>query len=231
MTDFQNRIVGIVGRKGAGKSTRTRTLLKYVPRILIWDPMQDHRDLVPDYFEDSPSDLDEYFQEAQAKNRFACSFTPGDNLENHFDYVCDVVYDYGRMLFVIEEAPLVCRASYMPPTFGKIVRTGRHRELDVLWTAQRAGEVSRTLTSATDIWIFYSQTEPRDLDAIAERCGREIAERVAELGLHDSFCWDVIARKTIENSPRLLKREIVRHRSQSDPERSAGLSGQADSKS
>jgi len=36
MSDSQNRIVGIVGRKGAGKSTRTRWLLKYVPRIFVW---------------------------------------------------------------------------------------------------------------------------------------------------------------------------------------------------
>jgi hypothetical protein len=70
--------------------------------------------------------------------------------------------------------------------------------------------VSRTLTSATDVWIFYSQTEPRDLDAIAERCGREVADQVAGLGLHDSFSWDVIAREIIPNSPRLLKRELTR---------------------
>ena len=121
------------------------------------------------------------------------------------------------MVFVVEEAPLVCKAGYMPPAFGKLVRTGRHRHLDLLWTAQRASEVSRTLTSATDIWVFYSQTEPRDLDAIAERCGREVAHQVAGLGLHDSFVWDVIARKEIPSSPRLLKRnDRIRMRSHAD---------------
>lgn len=113
------------------------------------------------------------------------------------------------MLFVVEEAPWVLKAGYMPPAFGKIVRTGRHRQIDLLWTAQRASEVSRTLTSATDVWIFYSQTEPRDLDAIAERCGREIADKTAGLGLHDSFVWDVIEREIMPDSPRLLKREVV----------------------
>jgi hypothetical protein len=120
------------------------------------------------------------------------------------------------MLFVVEEAPLVYRANYLSPAFGKIVRTGRHYGLDLLWTAQRAGEVSRALTSATDIFIFFSQTEPRDLDAIAERCGRDVAERVAGLGLHDSFCWDVIERKVIPHSPRLLKREVARARERTD---------------
>lgn len=210
MTDIQNRIVGVVGRKGSGKSTRVATLLKYAPRILAFDPMEDHRELLPDSFEGFDAELDDYFEEAQTLKTFACDYLPADDLEREFEAVCQRVYDFGHMLLVIEEAPLVCRANYMPPTFGKIIRTGRHRDIDVLWTAQRASEVSRTLTSATDIWIFFSQTEPRDLDAIAERCGRDVADQVAGLGLHDSFVWDVIAREIIENSPRLLKRELGR---------------------
>jgi hypothetical protein len=46
------------------------------------------------------------------------------------------------------------------------------------------------------------------LDAIAERCGREIANMVVELGLHQSFVWDIIERETLQDSPRLLKREV-----------------------
>jgi hypothetical protein len=209
MTDFQNRIVGIVGRKGSGKSTRTATLLKYVPRVLAWDPMADHRPLLPDSIEGLRDELEDYLNEAEDHVTFACTYVPGDDLAGEFEHVCDLAYTFGNLLLVIEEAPLVCRAGYMPPRFGRIVRTGRHRGIDLLWTAQRASEVSRTLTSATDLWIFYSQTEPRDLDAIAERCGRDIAARVGELGLHECFVWDVITRRILANSPRLLKRDIA----------------------
>ena len=212
MTDLQNRIVGIVGRKGSGKSTRVATLLKYAPRILAWDPMADHRDGLPDTLEGIDEDLYEYFDEASGRKTFACAYVPGPNLEREFEAICELVYDYGSMLLCVEEAPLVCRANFMPPAFGKIVRTGRHRGIDLLWTVQRASEVSRSLTSATDVFILFSQTEPRDLDAIAERCGRDVAEKVAGLGLHDSFCWDVIQRKVIPHSPRLLKRELTRSR-------------------
>jgi hypothetical protein len=208
MTDFQNRIVGVIGRKGSGKSTRVATLVKYAPRVFAFDPMQDHSNLLPDVFEGIDDELDEYFYQASRAKTFACAFIPDENLEDDFEDVCRLVYEYGHMLFVVEEAPLVLKAGYMPPVFGKIVRTGRHRGIDLLWTAQRASEVSRTLTSATDVWIFYSQTEPRDLDAIAERCGREIATHVAELGLHDSFTWDVINREILQDSQRLLKRQI-----------------------
>jgi hypothetical protein len=206
MTDFQNRIVGVIGRKGAGKTTRVATLLKYVPRIFVWDPMGDHRDWLPDVFEGIDEELDEYFEQARRVKTFASGYIPVNDPEDEFEEICDLVYHHGRLLLCIEEAPMVCKAGYMSPVFGRIVRTGRHRMIDLVWTAQRASEVSRTLTSATDFWIFYSQTEPRDLDAIAERCGREIADKVAGLGLHDSFIWDMIERKILADSPRLLKR-------------------------
>jgi hypothetical protein len=66
--------------------------------------------------------------------------------------------------------------------------------------------VSKTLTALTDIWILFSQVEPRDLTAIADRCGREVADRVAALGLHDFFFFDAVRHEVIEPSPRLLKR-------------------------
>jgi hypothetical protein len=207
MSDNQNRIVGIVGRKGAGKSTCATTLIKYAPRVFVFDPMEEHQWL-PDSFDGIDGELDEYFDETRYVKTFACAYAPGDDLEEDFEEICKLVFDYGRMLYVVEEAPLVLKPGYMPPVFGKIVRVGRHRQIDLLWTAQRAHEVSRTLTSATDVWVFFSQTEPRDLDSIAERCGREVAEMVAQLGLHDHFTYDVIAREVIPNSPRLLKREI-----------------------
>ncbi|MGB8540260.1 MAG: hypothetical protein WCD49_01360 [Candidatus Acidiferrales bacterium] len=211
MNEIQNRILGIVGRKGSGKTTRVNTLLKYSPRIFVWDPMEDHCNSLPDGIkglDDPEIDIDEYFAEAAESKTFACDYVPQRDIEKEFSEICELVYIYGHMLFVIEEVPLVCKAGYMPPMFGRIVRTGRHKGIDVLWTAQRAAEVSRTLTAMTDVWILFSQTEPRDLDAIAERCGREIACRVAELGLHDFFVWDVIQRQIMQDSPRLLKRQV-----------------------
>lgn len=71
----------------------------------------------------------------------------------------------------------------------------------------------KTLTALTDIWILFSQVEPRDLGALVDRCGREIAERVAALGLHDFFVFDAVAHEVVEPSSRLLKRDYDREAS------------------
>jgi hypothetical protein len=65
MSDFQNQLVGVVGRKGAGKSTRCRTLVRYAPRILAWDPMADFVDVLPHEFDGICDDLYEFFNECR----------------------------------------------------------------------------------------------------------------------------------------------------------------------
>jgi hypothetical protein len=45
--------------------------------------------------------------------------------------------------------------------------------------------------------FLFSSTEPRDLDAIADRCGIAVAEKVSRLPLHGFIVWDVIARKEL----------------------------------
>lgn len=207
-TSFQNRILGIVGRKGSGKSTYAAQVLRHCPRLFVFDVMRDHASWLPNTLEGLDSAF-EFFDWCHRQQTFAAGYVPGDDLPLEFDQICQLVYHYGRMCFAVEEVAFVSKPGWLPPAFGKLVRTGRHQGVDLLWTAQRASEVSRTLTSATDVWIFYSQTEPRDLDAIAARCGRELAGRVAGLGLHDSFVYDVVSREVLRPSPRLLKREVA----------------------
>jgi hypothetical protein len=37
MSEVQNRIIGIVGRKGTGKSSRVHELLRHCPRFMVFD--------------------------------------------------------------------------------------------------------------------------------------------------------------------------------------------------
>ncbi len=208
MTEIQNRIVGVVGRKGSGKSTRVRELLRYCPRFVVFDPMGEHAQGNRNRFE-SPAKLGQFLNWARDQQTFAGVYVPAGELDEEIEEVSRLVYKRGSLCFVCEEVPLYSQPGYMPTIFGKLIRTGRHRRIDICWSAQRAAEAPKTLTSLTDLWVLFSQTEPRDLDALADRCGREMAERVAGLGLHDYFLWDAITHSELEDSPRLLKRETV----------------------
>jgi len=198
VSEVQNQIVGIVGRKGTGKSSYLRELLRHCPRLLVFDVMAEHAR--------KGGNLAQFLKWSREQEKFAGFYVPDGALDEEIEEVSRLVYGRGHLCFACEEVPLYTQPGYMPPLLGKLVRTGRHRQIDIAWTAQRAAEVPKTLTALTDIWILFSQVEPRDLSALADRCGREVADRVAGLGLHDFFLFDAVGHEVIEPSPRLLKR-------------------------
>lgn len=200
--ELQNRIVAVIGRKGSGKSTMLSERLKTADRLVVFDPLGEHcgrKGWLPNEISALP-ELETFFRWNRKRSQFAAGYVPGENLEEEVEGVAGVLYQRGNLVFGIEEVPLICSPSYLPPVLGKLIRTGRHRQIDITWTAQRASECARTLTSLTDEFVLFSQTEPRDLDAIAARCGDDVADRVAELGRHDYITWDVGARRLVEHS-------------------------------
>jgi hypothetical protein len=109
------------------------------------------------------------------------------------DTVCDAVFEIGDLTLALEEIPHYCTAGSVPEALVVLARMGRHRRVDLIFTGQRFAEPPRRLTTTTDYLGLFGQREPRDLDALAERVGRELAERVAGLPLHGRLVYDVVA--------------------------------------
>lgn len=193
--ELQNKIVGLIGRKGSGKSTLLRAVLSRCPRFLLWDPMAEH-DWCPNYINEL-DELDGFLAWTYKRETFAGRYVSEGDMESDFPEICNAVYDTGGLAFAIEEISFLCTPSSVPQELDRLVRLGRHRRVDLVWTAQRAAEVARRVTAATDLLLLLSQTEPRDLDAIADRCGHDVAERIAGLPLHGMLAWDAIQHRAI----------------------------------
>lgn len=187
---MQNLIVGVVGRRGSGKSTIVKPMLQRCPRLFMWDAMGEH-DWIPNRFA-TLDELPPFLNWSQQQPQFAGAYIPqDDDLAAEFGPVCSVLYQRGNLVFGVEEVPMLCSPGFLPPAFDRIIRLGRHKRLSVVWTAQRMNEVARRLTAATDVFVIFSHTEPVDLEAITYRCGQETAARVAQLGHHDHLIWTV----------------------------------------
>lgn len=186
----QNKIVGIVGRKGSGKSVLLRELTSCRARVVIFDLLAEH--LSPNVF----TDFDDFaaYLDRHLKGPMHCSYRPiDDEPEAVLDDVCDEVYRAGGLCFALEEAARFCGPGHMPSGLDRIIRLGRHRAIDTVWITQRISEVSRTLTAMTDVFLFVgASTEPRDLTAISDRCGQDVALKVQGLGLHGRLFYDVL---------------------------------------
>lgn len=178
--EIQNCVVGFAGRKGSGKSTALRRILERCPRFFLWDLNAEHS-WVPNRF-GKMADVEQFLAWADTQKRFAGSYLPSREIPAFFERLCSLAYIHGRMTFAVEEVVDVCTASFLSDAFGVVVRRGRHRRLNLCWTCQRLSESSITLRSQTDYFWIGSQAEPRDLDALAQRCGREAAETARGFG-------------------------------------------------
>jgi hypothetical protein len=103
----------------------------------------------------------------------------------------------GNLVFAIEECPYFSTANSQPRGLDLLSRMGRHSKIDLVWTAQRMAEVSRRHTSATDVFVLFRFDEPRDLDALADRCGSDVALKVSQLALHCRLVYDVSRAKLV----------------------------------
>lgn len=197
----QAPVVACFGRRGVGKTTLARTIARHQSRLVVWDYLGEYGPLA--FRTSDPDSLAEYLSWARGRRFAAARFIPDKGTPEEFEAFCATVYRSSNLLVVVEEAAAVCQASYLPPAFGRIVRQGRHRGLGLLWCSQRLNEVSRTLTSLTDVWAGFSLSEPGDLQALAQRCGRDYADKVAGLPRFRWVGYDVDSQETFAGSERL----------------------------
>ena len=199
----QAPVCGLYGVRGVGKTTLAREIAQHQARVLVWDYIGEYGPLAFRSEGDFGA-LADYLRWARGQRFAAARYLPETGDTEEFAEFCRLAYCCGGLVVVVEEVAAVCQASYLPPEFGKIVRTGRHRGLGLLWCTQRLAEVSRTLTALTDVWVGFSTAEPNDLTALAQRAGRDYAEQVAKLPRFGWLGYDVAARETFQDKDRLL---------------------------
>lgn len=191
--DRQNRIIGLIGKKGSGKSTAFQRILTCERRLVLFDAMAEH-DFCPNEFSDLDALVDfleSQYEGGKVSPYFAARYVPPGDPETEIEDFSTEIFRASSLTIGVEEVPQFSSASYLPSGFGRIVRQGRHRSLSLVWTAQRASEVSRSLTAQTDVFVLFSQREPADIEALRARCGEEVAREVSRLGLHDHLTFNV----------------------------------------
>ena len=191
----RNVVIGCVGLRGSGKSTALREIICCRPHLVVVDVMGEH------HFGEVVSDLEEAFDAldtVEGLENFAVTLQPGrGDLADVVDQVCDYVFEIGDLTLALEEVPHYCTAGSMPEGLDMLARMGRHRQVDLIYTGQRFAELPRRLTATTDYFVLFGQREPRDLEALAERVGRDLAGRVEKSPLHGRIVYDVLAGRCV----------------------------------
>lgn len=184
----KNNISLIVGRKGCGKSTLANALAAGKKRLIILDPQSEY-DVglrVVNF---------DQFTEAIQKYRFAedvkIRYFPQDKKDSKFMFslVCDVVYDFADVTFLIEELGYFMSATSFPASFARLVMGSRHQRISIIGVTQRATKIPRDLRSQADVIYSFQQVEPGDVKYISEFMEMKSVSRVKSLSNHNFIEW------------------------------------------
>jgi hypothetical protein len=172
------RRILVMGLAGCGKSNLTRAISAPSSRLLQVDPHREYTDLAVEI--NSLDALDEYLGRARG-DRFRIAYV-NDHLEEDFPVLCDWAYRAGHLTLGVEETGEFCTPHRIPRPFYRLAMYGRHPHVSyIVCTRSPAWEIHHVLTSQSWELFCFRMTEPEHLEFVRKFCGREFAERVAQL--------------------------------------------------
>ena len=159
-----NEIGVILGRKGLGKTTLTRHLLRQCGRCLVLDT--NGRDYGGGCVVTSRLALIEYWAKVSHYEEFSIIVRPRD------DETAQMAFQLARssenLWLIVEEADRYCNASKIDPDFQWLINYSRQQNVSIIAVARRAARLHRDLTANADWIVAHQTTEPRDLEYLSE---------------------------------------------------------------
>lgn len=167
----------VLGMRGFGKTTLVRELVAAEPRMLAYDPLDEHGCLALEW-----EAFRRYVDANLPSPRFRLALVDDADWSEDFCAIARVLAErQPGYLLLLEEADLVAAPGQEPPAFKWLMRRGRHFGVAVVACTRRPAELSRNVTAfATEMYVFRTQ-EPRDLAYLIGYIGRDAAAQVEEL--------------------------------------------------
>lgn len=183
---IQNKIQTVIGHKGHGKTKLTEALALLTKKPVIYaDPRFQ--------FDDKPKrrlhfkSVGEFRKWINNRTNFKIFMKYRLELivnafDDTFDELANIVLKMSDITFVVDEVDMFAdtRMNNKKP-FYKLIHYGRHDRIDIITTSRRPANISRNLTSQTDIFYFGKIREPADKEYIKKAVGQEYVAMVEKL--------------------------------------------------
>jgi ABC-type dipeptide/oligopeptide/nickel transport system ATPase component len=154
-----NYIIGIIGKKGSGKSYLIKTkFLKNVKRYIVIDTLQEYTQGV---IFDDVSLVHEYLKE-HINDSYKIIFRPKN--DGDVDMLLSLTVMINNYTLIIEEVDFYADTFHINENILYNIKYGRHFSRNLVWISRSPYEINRFLTRQTDVIICFNQTEPRDIE-------------------------------------------------------------------
>lgn len=184
-----NRIIGLIGPTGSGKSYMAALMMSEAERCAVYQLKRLHEEsafvmVADDVINGDVQEFAIKLSLPQFHYVYLCQPPEADGkrlVVKDLDWFIQSCYVRERMCMIIDEAHFFCDPWHMPIFFRQAVVMGRSRFLDIAYCAQKFSTISKELTANTHELYIWRITEPGDLQSIDERCGAECSQAIANL--------------------------------------------------
>lgn len=189
---MERQFILVTGNQRQGKSVWSKLFAANLPRLLVYDPTMSYANVD---FQSLPDDwLDGVI------NRVTPQFRYGTYMADELPMIGYGAFAAGNCTLVIEECALIFRRGEELHEWARpLIFMGGHSHVDLVLVAQRAASIPINIRSQATRIITFKQSEPADVDALADRIGKSIKDDVPQLEKLECFDWngDTIRRYKI----------------------------------
>jgi len=181
-------VIGIMGRRGCGKSFLGGKLRNVFPRRVIFDTTHEHTGPLMVYDFKQFSQVMLYTENASQFEIIVRFDIEHSKKSEEFDEMLKILYYRGSVCIVLEEIQNFSSPHSISPFLEHIFTTGRHRDLAVIYTTQRPGQLHKTALSQSS-HIFCGQLHDRnDLNQVGNFMGAD-SKKLAHLPEYHFLWW------------------------------------------
>jgi DNA helicase HerA-like ATPase len=160
--DFDKCNITIFGKRGYGKTTLARYLISQIVLkkcVIILDVLNEYSG---QYHFTSNEDFLKHITEYKLKSKKSYVL----KLDNDEDYEFAFTYISGLhdILLVVEEADYFCNPHYINDGFKKIIKYGRHLNINYLAICRRPPEINSLILSQSNYIFTFRQSLIRDIE-------------------------------------------------------------------
>lgn len=196
------RCIAVYGRRGSGKSTRVKALLRGHKRLIVFDPMGE-------YGREGLAEPADTLAEVRAIMRrrwragFRIAYQPAGDYVAKLHHLAEFLWhaqapyedgsDPRKLMLVVEEMNLGFPVTKLPrgqEGMLRLVLQGRHRGIEIIGVTQRPAAVSADFRGNVAETYVLPLSQALDYKAVGEVIGREHEPKLRALQPHHWLHWD-----------------------------------------
>ena len=164
----------ILGASECGKSYLGRQIQSLYKHKIIIDAADEYNDTTVYTIFSDLTKFAEYLNQINfdRPKEFSIVFKFYDGIEDEiktdiFNRICQMVWSFKGVLFVVEETHEFCTPHKMPNWFALLEKKGRHREIGVLKVTQRPADIHKGILSECQHIFIGRLQATNDIDYVS----------------------------------------------------------------